>query len=81
MAEPEVLEGTGEELEFVLKQKPGQRFRLIPLPEKDSKPFYETATAEEWTLAFREWAESHDRKGPSLSDEAVSRDSIYEGRG
>ena len=27
--------------------------------------------------AFREWAESHRRNLPSLSDEAISRESIY----
>jgi len=32
---------------------------------------------EEWARRFHEWAESHDRTTPLLSDEAVSRDSIY----
>jgi hypothetical protein len=43
--------------------------------------FYETATPEEWAKAFREWAESHPRYQPFLSDEAISRESIYGERG
>ena len=31
----------------------------------------------EWARRFHAWAESHDRTTPLLSDEAVSRDSIY----
>lgn len=31
----------------------------------------------EWARRFREWAESHDRTTPLLSDEAISRGSIY----
>ena len=34
-------------------------------------------SAEEWERQFRVWAESHDRSIPRLSDEAVSRESIY----
>lgn len=30
--------------------------------EEQDRPFYETATPEEWARAFREWAESHPRK-------------------
>lgn len=43
----------------------------------EEKPFYETASAEEWIRAFREWAESHDRTVPALGFEDVSRESIY----
>lgn len=38
------------------------------------------ATGEEWVKAFHEWAEGHDRGIPLLSNEAISRESIYEGR-
>jgi len=34
----------------------------------------------EWARRFHEWAESHDRTTPLLSDEAVSRESIYPDR-
>ena len=36
---------------------------------------------EEWSKAFREWIDSHPTDTPLLSDEAISRESIYEGRG
>jgi len=34
----------------------------------------------EWARRFHEWAESHDRTTPPLSDEAISRESIYPDR-
>ncbi len=47
----------------------------------EEKPFYETATTEEWVKEFREWVNSHDYiTAPPLSDEAVSRDEIYRER-
>jgi hypothetical protein len=35
---------------------------------------------QEWARRFREWAESHDRTTPLLSDEALKRESIYPDR-
>ena len=32
---------------------------------------------EEWGRQFHQWAEGHDRTTPLLSDQAISRDSIY----
>jgi hypothetical protein len=34
----------------------------------------------EWARQFHEWAESHDRTTPLLSDEAISRENIYPDR-
>jgi hypothetical protein len=34
----------------------------------------------EWARLFHEWAESHDRTTPLLSNEAISRESIYSDR-
>ena len=51
---------------------------LRQLMDKQERPFHETATAEEWVIAFRTWAESHRHDGPPLSDYAVSRESMYE---
>jgi hypothetical protein len=45
---------------------------------KIERPFYETATPDEWVKAFREWADSHRRDTPLLDDYAVSRAGIYE---
>ncbi|HJQ70904.1 MAG TPA: hypothetical protein VKA70_18155 [Blastocatellia bacterium] len=39
------------------------------------KPFFETATREEWLKAFNEWVESHDPNTPVIFDD--SRDAIY----
>jgi hypothetical protein len=50
-------------------------------PENE-RPFYETATPQEWVVAFQRWVETHRGLNlPTLSDEAISRDSIYEERG
>ncbi len=34
-------------------------------------------TPDEWVRQFHDWAESHDRTTPLLSDAAISRDNIY----
>ncbi len=48
------------------------------LPQQmNGTPF---ATPEEWTQAFLSWAEGHERTTPLLSEEAISRESIYEDR-
>ncbi|MBD2606309.1 hypothetical protein H6G81_17675 [Scytonema hofmannii FACHB-248] len=44
---------------------------------QQKRPFYATATAEEWITAFQEWAASHCHDTPPLSDYAVSRESMY----
>ncbi len=49
--------------------------------EKRAQFFYETATREEWIAAVEEWGNSQPSRGGLLSDEAMDRDSIYEGRG
>ncbi len=51
------------------------------LRELKEPPFYATATPDERARAFCEWAESHDRNTAILSDEAISRESIYGERG
>ena len=49
--------------------------------EKKEKPFYETATKEEWRAAFRKWMDSHKGKNyPSIPDEMLSRENMYEDR-
>jgi predicted transcriptional regulator len=44
--------------------------------EPEAEPFWKTATPEEWEREFRAWADSHDGL-PVLSDEALTRESIY----
>lgn len=52
---------------------------LRPLAEIEvgptEQPFYETATPEEWTKAFREWVASHAGRNYGFVDD--SRESIY----
>ena len=82
MAKLKVYEGTGEELEPVLTRHPKQRFRLMEIADENgAHSLYANASPEEWAQAFRDWAESHTSGLPSLSEEAISRESIYEGRG
>lgn len=58
--------------------KPHLHTMLERLVQPTERPFYETATPQEWVQAFHEWVESHrDMNLPSLSDEAISRESIY----
>lgn len=62
--------------------KPHIDAMLERLVEPQERPFYEIATPEEWSGAFREWVDSHrDLNLPHLSDEAISRESIYADRG
>jgi hypothetical protein len=59
--------------------KPHLDTMLLQLEKsKLERPFYETATPDEWVKAFREWADSHKQDTPILSDYAVSRAGIYE---
>jgi hypothetical protein len=47
-----------------------------------ARPFYATATKEEWRQAFLEWIDSHrDIVALSLPAEAFRREYIYEDRG
>lgn len=86
-----LLEQHREELESIIQTlahitslspkqvKPHVDTMLQQLVKKQSsRPFYETATPDEWVRAFREWAASHHHNAPPLSDYAVSRESMYE---
>ena len=43
------------------------------------KPFHETATKEEWLTEFHRWVDSHqDKNYPSIPDEALRRENMYE---
>lgn len=56
--------------------------RLSPEPSPFDEHFFNTATDDEWIASFKEWSQSHkSRNLPVLSDEAMSRDSIYNERG
>jgi hypothetical protein len=52
----------------------------LPVGGTSSKSLWNTLTPEEWQREARAWVDSHDPTLPLLSDEAVSRESFYEGR-
>lgn len=86
MAQTQVYVGTLEEITSRYgKELAGRPLKVVVVDSSSSnsvvKPFYETATPEEWAHALRVWATSHDPNTPFLSDEAIDRESIYEGRG
>jgi hypothetical protein len=54
-----------------------QELGLTNGDQLSERPFYETATPEEWIKEFTKWADSHDPNTPALPIEAVSRESIY----
>jgi hypothetical protein len=45
-----------------------------------AQPLYETLPPEELATAFDRWADSHEKNGPGLTLDDVSREGIYEGR-
>lgn len=73
-----VLEGTWEQIKTHEAELAGRRLRVFveidDVPASAPvKPIYETGTPAEWSQAWRAWADSHNHKGPLLSDEAISR--------
>lgn len=50
---------------------------LVEEPGSSGKKISHTRTPAERAQAFLEWAASHHTTAPPLSDEAISRDSIY----
>lgn len=49
--------------------------------DEPTASFYETATHEEWSKEFHQWIDSHKGEDiPVLSEEAMSRESIYPDR-
>jgi len=80
----QVLEGTSEEIAQQADRLSGKRVRVMVLEngqgaaEGETLPFYATASPEERARAVVEWGHSHKaRNAPPLSDEAISRESIY----
>ncbi len=86
MAQAQIYEGTFQEIAIRYGKELANRYVKVTVEDTENgatanRPFYETATAEEWSQEWRAWAASHDRNPTPLSDEAIDRDSIYEGRG
>ena len=60
-----------------VEQAVAQAFHSI-VPPESLKP---ALSPSERSAAFRAWAESHPRTTPVLSDQAISRETIYSDRG
>src|SRR5207249_3838755 len=79
----QVLEGTWEEIARQGERLAGRRVRLEVLEsgqeatEASELPFYATATAAERARAWEEWCRLPRPRVPPLSDQAISRESIY----
>ena len=55
--------------------------RLSSKPDVSKNHFFDLATDDEWMSGFRDWSESHKaKKLPVLSEEAMSRESMYSDR-
>ena len=77
-----LIEILTEEEKALLHQKLTENEVIKSEVKPKERHFQETATPEEWVKAFREWVESHrGRNYPPLSDEDISRESIYGERG
>jgi hypothetical protein len=87
MAQAQVYEGTLEEIVSRYgSELAGHRLKVYVNDATldanvEVTPTQLMATAEQWEEALRSWANTHDRTTPLLSDAAVDRESIYEGRG
>ena len=54
---------------------------LESLTSVDEETAYDSMTPEQWAREFEEWVDSHDYiTAPPLTDEAMSRESIYRER-
>jgi len=70
---PDLLGNARPDTTYVV-EKYNNKITLYPA---EREPLWKTATDEEWITAFLAWVHSH-KEGPGLSDEAISRDSIYD---
>jgi hypothetical protein len=83
MSAGQVFEGTWEEVSRQAERLAGKRVRLAVIEngqadlDEGKLPFYATASPEERARAWEEWCSLPRPRVPPLSDEAISRESIY----
>ena len=53
----------------------------LPPEDAERRPFYETATSEEWNAALDHLAARFPQDAPLIPDEALRRENLYEDRG
>jgi hypothetical protein len=51
---------------------------LILRPAEKKRPFWQTASKEEWIKAFRQWAGSPRPPTPEISLESLRRENLYD---
>jgi hypothetical protein len=79
----QILAGTWEEIVQRADHLAGKQARVEVLHDRHEKkqssalPFYATATPEQRARAWEEWCHLPRPRVPPLSDEAISRESIY----
>ncbi len=73
LREKAALKGEGEH-EYALQLL--NKALGVSAPAPNARPFYETATPEEWVKAWHQWTHSHDANAPFLLND--SREVIYE---
>jgi hypothetical protein len=54
---------------------------LYSSPDSEGINFHEKATSAEWIGELKQWAKTRSQNTVNLSDEAISRESIYGERG
>lgn len=81
MTRDKVYEGTLSEIVAQYGLELGNRRLRVFVDDAEvaSQPAA-SLTAAEWEFALRSWAAGHKTNPMPLSDEALSRDNIYEGR-
>lgn len=50
---------------------------LYFVPHSEKSNFHETTTSTEWIKELKQWAKTRSQNTVNLSDEAISRESIY----
>ncbi len=76
-----LLELPEEATELGLRPGDEVEVSVLTVPHHASNGAPQVRTPQERAAAYRAWAESHSRNTPLLSDEAISRESIYGERG
>ena len=74
----QILEGTWDEIKTHEAELRGRHLTVIIATNADTQPSEASRSREEWSRLWRAWSDQHVTDGVLLSDEAVSRDSIYD---